>query len=69
MTTEKPAHVQRMIDEHEQLSDRTGKLHEFIDRSPIFLGLAPDDQALMRAQFGAMTSYLCVLGMRIERVG
>ena len=63
---EMPPHVQRMIEEGEQLADRVEKLGAFLV-GPIYKTLPDDDQVLMSAQVGAMTAYLQVLTLRISR--
>ena len=64
--TEIPPHVIRMIEESEHLADRIGKLCAFIV-GQIYPTLDKTDQTLLSAQVGAMTTYLQVLSLRIER--
>lgn len=61
-----PPHVERMMGEAEELSDRITKLGIFLT-GPIFAALADMDQGLMQAQLASMTSYLSVLSIRITR--
>lgn len=65
--TKRPApHVRRMIAEGEQLTDRVEKLGAFLAGS-IFRTLPETDQTLLSAQCAAMTAYLQILSLRIER--
>lgn len=64
--TEVVPHVQRMIEEGEQLADRVEKLGKFLV-GPIYSTLPEEEQTLMSAQCGAMTAYLQVLTLRIAR--
>lgn len=59
-------HVQRMIAEGEQLTDRLEKLGAFLT-GDLFKTLPETDQTLLSAQCGAMTAYLQILSLRIER--
>lgn len=59
-------HIERMIAEAQQLSERTGKLGDFIG-GEIYAGLHDMDRALLNAQFGAMTAYLSILTLRLDR--
>lgn len=65
MSTHAP-HVQRMIAEAEQLAERVEKLGAFLF-GEIFPTLHDMDQALLSTQCAAMTAYLSVLSLRIER--
>jgi DNA-directed RNA polymerase subunit RPC12/RpoP len=60
-------HVERMVSEAADLLKRTKDLQEFMERDSIFPMLHAETQMLMRAQHGAMTAYLYILGRRIER--
>lgn len=59
-------HVQRMIAEGDALSERIGKLTAFV-QTPTFAGLDATDQSLLLAQQSAMSGYLIILSMRLER--
>lgn len=61
-----PPHVQRMVEEGEQLADRVEKLGRFLV-GPVYATLPEEEQTLMSAQCGAMTAYLQVLSLRIAR--
>ena len=61
-----PPHVERMMAEAEELSDRITKLGLFLS-GPIFASLHDTDQGLLQAQLASMTSYLSVLSIRITR--
>lgn len=81
LTTPAPAavtawepHVQRMINEHEELHHRAGSLAVFIvqgrkDVNAQFNKLAREDQVLMELQLDAMQMYLRVLTARLQRAG
>lgn len=60
-------HVTRMVEEHEQLADRSDKLIKFVDGNQIFASLGSIDQALMMQQLAAMEQYRVVLARRLER--
>lgn len=59
-------HVQRMIDEQIDLSDKLGKLEAFILANPVFKQLSKDRQKLMRQQYDAMHLYNGILKERIS---
>jgi len=59
-------HQQRVVDEHAELYDRLGKLTVFIESSPIFAGLDPDEQGRLFIQRAAMSAYEAVLAERIR---
>ena len=61
-----PPHVQRMIAEGDELSDKITKLGAFL-AGRLYAQLGETDQGLMQAQLGAMTAYLSVLQIRIAR--
>jgi len=59
------AHVQRMLDEQAELSDKVGKLETFILTNQMFKQLSKDRQRLMRQQYDAMSLYNNILKERI----
>ena len=61
-------HVERMLVEERELSEKTKKLAEFITTNPIFKTLPEDEQADMKSQLAAMTIYADILSKRISRV-
>ncbi len=61
-----PAHVERMIAEADQVGERVEKLGDFLG-GETYSQLPGMDQSLLNAQMGAMTAYLAVLMLRIER--
>ena len=61
-----PAHLQRMLDEYDDLAPRLDRLTGFVDTAP-FRALDPVDQSLLRMQQKAMADYEKVLRARIER--
>lgn len=61
-----PPHVLRMIDEANQLIDRTEKLVRFL-KAPAFFTLAVDDAELLSIQHNLMCSYAAVLRARLRR--
>lgn len=60
-------HVEHMVEEKAELSDRIEKLGEFMDSSPVYQGLPALDRALMRRQHEAMLKYLGALAARLAR--
>lgn len=63
-----PPHVQRMQDEAYELGDRLTKLHSFIyGNGPVYASLPQDEQALLKAQAGAMATYQTILLLRMSR--
>lgn len=66
MTTIAP-HVQRMLDEYEELSERLGKLSAFL-KTETFFGLEKEDRQLLFKQDDAMDMYKTALHARIVRV-
>ena len=62
-------HVQRMVEEHRELLDRTSRLESFITSSTVYHLLDPADRALLQAQHGVMHSYAVILATRIRRAG
>lgn len=62
-----PPHVQRMIDEHNELNNRAEKLYKFINSNRIFETLSSEEQEDMRNQLESMTKYLESLERRLKR--
>lgn len=61
-----PLHVQRMMEEGDQLGQRLAALDAFTE-TVAFKGLHDTDQHLLKIQRDTMQAYLRVLVMRIER--
>lgn len=59
------AHVQRMLEEEAQLSERLAKLVAFT-QSPMFGQLQEIDQELLAAQLFVMQSYASILNTRLR---
>lgn len=64
-----PPHVQRMIDEHNELKNRINKLHNFITTNKTFNELSDDEKEDMRNQLDCMSKYIDCLNRRLERLG
>lgn len=64
-----PAHVQRVIDECNEVVDRAAKLDTFIGEDAIFNTLDPIDQDLLCVQHMAIETYVGILRMRLKRAG
>lgn len=60
-----PAFIVRMQDEYAQLTERLGKLHNFMG-SDQFLDLAVADRRLLEMQFAGMLQYQFFLEQRIH---
>jgi hypothetical protein len=60
--------LDRLKAEYAQLVDRTFKLRDFIDHSPVFIALDPRDKDLLRAQLTIMAHYLVILDERVARL-
>ena len=60
-------HVERMLKEQEELTDRMIKLGNFISENPIFDTLSKDEQSDMYLQLQSMSMYNTILSRRIER--
>lgn len=58
-------HQQRVVDEKAELDLKREKLREFIDSSPIYIGLDDEDQADLIVQSEIMEEYSKILGLRI----
>ncbi len=59
-------HVERMIAEREELSDKVTKLEEFILHNSFYAGLPECKQILLQKQFEAMVTYEEILTERIS---
>lgn len=64
-----PAHVERMIAELKELTDRTTKLAKFISENEMFKTLSEHEQKDMRDQLFHMNEYLGFLSSRLSRAG
>ena len=60
-------HVERMLHEQEELTDKLIKLGSFITENPIFDTLSNDEQSDMYLQLQTMSMYNTILTRRIER--
>lgn len=60
-------HQQRVVDEYDELKDRTTKLGAFILDNPIYKSLQEDEQKDMKIQYDAMCVYVDTLERRIKR--
>jgi hypothetical protein len=58
-------HQQRVVDEKAELDTKMLALLKFVD-TPIFTGLATDEQRRLRSQYSAMHMYSSVLAERIK---
>ena len=58
-------HQQRVVDEQFELSEKLVKLSEFIDGSPIFGTLPPEERERLVRQAVCMTEYSNILLERI----
>lgn len=54
-----------MMEERDQLRERTEKLDEFIVNNPLFLKLPGGEASRMRRQYSAMIEYLTILSDRV----
>lgn len=61
-----PPHVQRMVKEGDELTQRLQKLAVFLAERPLGVVLSNTDETLLQAQCAAMTAYLNVLTLRTE---
>lgn len=59
-------HIERITAEADELADRLSKLGAFLIGEKFAL-LPETDKSLMNAQVGAMTAYMSVLNLRIQR--
>ena len=56
---------QRVVDEKSELDEKSTKLGEFIESSPIFSGLPDDEKERLVRQKSCMSEYSEILGERI----
>lgn len=68
MSDQVPPHIQRVVAEHAELSDRKGKLDAFFG-TDLFCSLDEEEQADMKRQSELMAEYAEVLDRRICRAG
>lgn len=59
-------HVERMVIEREELSEKVTKLEEFILNNPVFGALPEYKRILLEKQFEAMVTYEGILTERIS---
>lgn len=59
-------HVQRMVTENNELTERVDKLTAFINSNLAYLPLPDRDKKLLDAQRHAMRAYSAILGLRIS---
>lgn len=64
-----PAHVERMIAEHDELRERSVKLTNFINGNEIFKTLSENEQNDMKDQLMYMQKYIDCLRSRLIRSG
>ena len=60
-------HVERMLNEQEELCDKIAKLGDFISHSQVYDNLSKDEKYDMLLQHKAMTMYSNILQNRIDR--
>ena len=60
-------HKQRVVDEYNELAEKTSKLGAFILDNPIYRSLEEDEQKDMKVQYDAMCVYTDALERRINR--
>lgn len=65
--SELPPHVQRMVDEFNELDERVVKLYQFIHHNPLFEDLDLSEAHDMEDQLEYMTKYRTVLNRRLDR--
>ena len=69
VTSKYPAHVERVIAEHDELRERSVKLANFISSNEIFKTLSEDEQNDMKDQLMHMQKYIDCLHSRLIRSG
>lgn len=69
VTSKYPAHIERMIAEHDELRERSVKLANFISDNEIFKTLSEDEQNDMKDQLMHMQKYIDCLHSRLIRSG
>ena len=60
-------HQQRVVDEYNELVEKTSKLGAFILDNSIYKSLEKDEQKDMQVQYDAMCVYVDTLERRIKR--
>ena len=60
-------HQQRVVEEYNELVEKTSKLGAFILDNPIYRSLEEDEQKDMKIQYDAMCIYTDALERRINR--
>ena len=60
-------HQQRVVEEYNELVEKTSKLGAFILDNPIYRSLEEDEQKDMKIQYDAMCIYCDALESRIKR--
>lgn len=61
------AHLERMLNEQNNLCEKIEKLGAFISKNPIFDTLPEEEQSDMHLQLQAMSMYSGILTKRIKR--
>lgn len=69
VTSKYPAHIERVIAEHDELRERSVKLANFISGNEIFKTLSEDEQNDMKDQLMHMQKYIDCLHSRLIRSG
>lgn len=69
VTSKYPAHIERVIAEHDELRERSVKLANFISGNEIFKTLSEDEQNDMKDQLMYMQKYIDCLHSRLIRSG
>lgn len=69
VTSKYPAHIERVITEHDELRERSVKLANFISGNEIFKTLSEDEQNDMKDQLMHMQKYIDCLHSRLIRSG
>ena len=59
-------HEERVMQEYTELFGRAERLQKFLDGEK-YLGLPPEDRALLRLQYATMRMYLDILQERMDR--
>lgn len=60
-------HQLRVVEEREELVEKTSKLNEFILDNPIYLELPEEEKLDLNNQYETMCKYVDILGSRISR--
>jgi hypothetical protein len=67
MESQLQPHQQRVVDEKNELQEKTEKLGQFILNSPIYLTLPEEEKTDLNEQHYFMNCYLDILNSRINR--